>query len=259
MKLGAIVPHLLPFGGIRRFLEVGNVLLTRGHDYTVFAKKPEFSGWMDYAGAIADWRRIDADILLIGDPPSFPVLANAQGVVYIWVLAGGMYLRPYQDVADNYRLLLNSRLFAPFFPNARLCEGGVNTDVFHPRPRRVGYYAGRGATKGESTIVNALSGLPSVVLVPLQGLTTPQLVVAYHSLDYFVCAEERPGWPNTAAEALACGIPVVSTSRNTTPFGDRVIQTDDLRQFFAAPMQHFSWESTCTRLEEIWREDGFRA
>jgi len=254
MKIGAILPHLKAFGGVRRFLEVGQVLMSRGHDYRVFSKEPGGLDWFDYAGPIEGWDRIEADVLLIGDPPSFRVLDRADGKVYVWVIAGGHYTKQYKAVEGRYSILLNNRIFLEEFPNARLCEGGVNTDRFKPNTLRVGYYAGRGSIKGEQQIIRTLGDV--VKLVPIQGYSDAELPFVYRSLDYFVCAETRDGWPNTAAEALACGVPVVSSSRNTLPFAGRVIQVESLRGFFERPMSEFSWSQVCDRLEEIWREDG---
>ena len=57
-----------------------------------------------------------------------------------------------------------------------------------------------------------------------------------------------------SAEAIACGIPVVSDSENTDLFSDRVINVKDLRAFFENPMEAFSWDKVCDRLTEIWNE-----
>ena len=256
MKIAAIVPHMLQFGGIRRFLELGNVFTERGHTYTLHAKDRNFSHWFDYRGELKGWSGIAADVVLIADPPCFPILDHIDAPVYIWVIAGGHYLKQYRAIHGKYPFLVNNRVFLQDFPNARLVEGGVNLRRFSRAILTVGYYAGRGWTKGEEDILSALGDLPHVRLLPIQGFADSELPNIYTSLDYFVTWEKRAGWCNTAAEALACGVPVVTNGVNCEPFSGLVTKTDDLRAFFDNPMARFSWESVADRLEEIWREDG---
>lgn len=269
MKIAAIVPHLKPYGGIRRFLEVGNVMASRGHDYTVYVKEMvsgDSVGWMNYQGKLRSWKdaelTFEADAIMIGDPHTLNILEDSsvtiKGKVYIWVIAAGIpsYLELYKKFEKKgYTLMLNTRLYYKLFgPGVALCEGGVNKNVFTPKTVRVGYYAGRGGNKGEYYIEESLKGIQHVIPVPIKGLDTPDLVRAYKSLDYFVCAEVPHGWSNMAAEAIACGIPVVSCSENTAPFLNRAINVTDLRAFFENPMQQFSWENVCTRLGELFGE-----
>jgi glycosyltransferase involved in cell wall biosynthesis len=257
MRIAAVVPHLLQFGGVRRFLELGNVFIDRGLNYTLFASDSSFNDWFNYRGELATWNQITGDVLLIADPPSFKVLRRVECPVYIWVIAGGQYLPVYEKFKDKYPFLLNNRIFLKNFPSGRLVEGGVNVKHFHSiRRPSVGYYAGRGWTKGETEIVNAIGDLDNIRLVPLRGLSDHELPAYYRGLDYFVTWEQRAGWSNTAAEALACGVPVVTNGRNCEPFANRVIRVSDLRAFFATPMAEFSWESTADKLECIWKHDG---
>lgn len=280
MKIAAIVPHVLPFGGIRRFIEVGNVMTARGHEYTLYPKDAPVGArcakWVQYYGKFCGWEEaehtFEADYILIGDPSILEILEDSsvtiRGRIYIWVIAAGIeaFLEKYKKAENwGFPLILNTRLYWKHFgPNPhpkpnnhpRLCEGGVNTSIFTPKTMRVGYYAGRGNHKGEAHIVESLGGMKHVIPVAIKGLDTPDLVKTYHSLDYFVCSETKEGWSNMAAEAIACGIPVVSDSVNTSPFSDRVINVTDLRAFFEDPMGEFSWEKVCNRLEQIWAEDA---
>lgn len=263
MKIAAIVPYLHPIG----FLEIGNVMTARGHDYTLYAKNApvgaRVSKWVEYYGKFLGWEEanstFEADVVLIGHPDTLSVLEDPgitiSGKVYIMVTAAGLgvYLEKYKEYeAKGYSMILNTRMYSKDFPNAELCEGGVNTSIFTPKTIRVGYYAGRGTHKGEYHIVGSLKDIKHVIPVPIQGLDTPDLVKAYKGLDYFVCSETIAGWSNMAAEAIACGIPVVSDSKNTDLFSDKVINVKDLRAFFENPMGDFSWEKVCDRLMEIW-------
>ena len=36
MKLGVLLPHTKLYGGVKRFLELGNIFVEKGHDFYVF-------------------------------------------------------------------------------------------------------------------------------------------------------------------------------------------------------------------------------
>lgn len=274
---GVILPHMRAFGGVRRFLEVGQCL-TRLTDETDENQKHQviyFVGEMSDLTWYGDkakprvrsWNETpyNVDVLLIGDPT--PQCASKishvakHTHVFYWVIAGGEYLDMYRKIYANehprLHFIVNNRVFLKHFPKAFLCEGGVNTRLFKiHRKLRVGYYAGRGRIKGEPIIVESLKDLPHVKLVPIAGHTTQELVTVYQKLDYFVAWEAREGWSNTAAEALACGVPVVSNGVNVEPFSNRVILVDDLRAFFESPMHDFSWQETTDKLVNIFNLTG---
>ena len=86
MQIGAIVPHLGIYGGVRYFLEIGNICVGRGIDYTIFSNREQECSWFDFKGKIKDWSNIEADYILVGDPPSFKVLPTVKGKVFIYVM-----------------------------------------------------------------------------------------------------------------------------------------------------------------------------
>ncbi|MBA7612191.1 hypothetical protein ES703_19427 [subsurface metagenome] len=269
MRVGAILPHLQNFGGVRRFLEIGNVCTQRGIDYTIFSKKDHKCAWFTYTGKIQHWSKIAADYILIGDPPSFKILPRVHGKVYICVIAGGRFLPMYQQAYGKYPFILNNRVFKKYFPKSYLVEGGVNIHRFKPKSPtpvsdkvRVLFYHTSRAIKGSRDIQHALRGIPGVTLVGLRGLSDQALAEAYHTGDFFVSWEHRAGWGNMAAEALASGLTVVTNGVNCEPFADRVIRTNDLRKFFSNPhnrkirksssMADFSWEVVVDKLLKVF-------
>ena len=271
MRVAALVPHLKPFGGIRRFLEIGNVFVDSPEvDYTVLCPHPKMDmplEWFDYRGVIRPLTPPTEmgdsyDLVIVGDPPSFRYLDRFPSTqVYVYVIAGGEYTAQYKGfLATSYKHLsfVNNRVFLKDFPEARVVEGGVDINHFRSYRRfKVGYYAGRGDTKGESTIVESLSGLPNVELLPIQNILNKDLPVIYRSLDYFVAWEQRTGWSNTAAEAAACGVPVITNGVNVEPWADRAIVVKDLRRFFTCPMMDLSWGTVAAKLLELWKADGW--
>ena len=269
MKIAAILPHLSKFGGVRRFLEIGNAMIEKGHEYTIFARRDRSCRWFDYRGEIRGWKNIQADRILIGDPPCFEILPYVKGRIYVYVIAAGKYTPMYQEVYGKYPFILNNRKFKKDFPHSSLAEGGVNLHHFKPKSEsntssdvRVLYIPGRKRQKGGSTIIHALRGIKGVTLVPLGGLGEEALAKAYRSGDFYVSWEGPGGWCNMAAEALASGLTVVTNGANCEPFIKRTIVVRDLRGFFSNPknrqirkscsMKDFSWEAVSDKLLEIF-------
>ncbi len=259
MIVGTILPHAQKFGGVRRFIEIGNRLVSRGHEHRLYVTSGDECRWMEYRGTyVGRDDLLQSDVLLIGDAPSIKFASRfPRNRLFVYVIAGGYYLMEYDRwYKEGCPFLLVNRKFLTRYPKGILMEGAVNTDVFHPRsPRRVGYYAGRGATKGESYIVEQLSGLPGIRLIPIQGIENDRaLATVYESLDYLVVWEQRVGWSNMAAEALACGVPVVTNGVNVEPMADRCIVVKDLRKFFSAPMEDLSWDRLMDKLVPVLLE-----
>jgi len=266
VKIAAIVPHLLKFGGIRRFLEIGNVFEMMGHDFTLYPTEGTDVDWYSFLGKIeppTGPAGIHADVCLIGDPPSFKRFGETACPTYVYVIAGEKYLAMYArqyEVHPPGQFVVNNRVFLKHFPEAHLIEGGVNTYHFEPEHKlRVLYYAGRGRIKGEATILEALGDLKNINLIPIEDVANGDLPKLYCGADYFVCWESRPGWSNTAAEALSCRVPVVTNGVNCEPFSKfciRLSDVNDLRAFFVSPMEPFSWTNVCGSLLNLWKEHG---
>lgn len=251
--IAAVVPVLDKRGGVRHFLEVGNILVDRGYDYTIFSDDTK-QDWFNFKGKIVDWRYgIKADIVIVGDPHLLPITNKIEGKIFVWVLASGPYKEMYELYRRKFPFILINRWFKKDYPEGFLCEMGVNTKHFKPKKRRVLFYSGgeRGLHKQGHVIHEQLGNLPEIELVELKDLNNKQLARAYQSGDYFVAWEMEGGFSNTAAEALASGLPVVTNGNNCEPFLDRVIVVKNLRDFFTDPMRENTWEKTVDNLLKI--------
>ncbi len=256
MKIGTILPHLGAYGGVRRFLELGNVFTRRGIGYTVFSEKGRRCSWFKCNFKIKNWSDISADYILIGDPPSFKVLRRVKGKIFVYVIAAGKYTPMYQEVYGMYPFIVINRSSLELFPDAYVTEVGVNTEWFRPKKRRVLYYDSKRSFKNSAHIREQLSGLDNVELIGLSNLDNGQIRMAYQSGDYFVAWETRGGGTcNTAAEAIASGLTVVTNGVNTEAYANRVIKVDNLREFFTDPMKEFSWERIADKLLEIFEKE----
>lgn len=273
MKVGAILPHCRQFGGVRRFMEIGNVMTNKGIDYTIYVRGgSDYPTWFNYKGKIKAWpKKIKTDYLLIGDPPCFKVLKRVKGKIFIYVIAGGRFKAMYKKQYKKHPFIINNRVFKQYFPKSHLIEGGVNIHTFKPtglsstndKPK-VLYYDGAGRHKGAPYIRQELSNIKGINLVGLRGLGNKDLVKAYQEGDFFVSWESRAGWSNCSAEALACGLTVVTNGTNCQPFIDKVIRVKKLKEFFSHPanlkirkirsMSEFSWEKVTDKLLKIFKD-----
>src|SRR5258708_36069603 len=57
-SIAAILPHLGVFGGIRRYLSLGNEWVQLGHHVTLYTPAGAPPGWMPFAGEVRPWDAI---------------------------------------------------------------------------------------------------------------------------------------------------------------------------------------------------------
>lgn len=256
MKIATALPHLGPFGGVRCFLSIANHLIDRGHTHAVYAHDPSWTAWMEYRGEIHPWGPIDADLVFCGDPPILESVTPSRpdADLWMWCIADrDIYAQGYRNAAQSGRwkgVLCNNAKLMPIFDGLSLpvhvVAGGVDTQVFAMKRLRVGFYDSPRASKNSAHIRQALTALPFIEPVGIFGLGAEELVAIYHSLDWFVAWEADGGWCNMAAEALACGVPVVTNGVNCEPFIQHCVVVQDLKAFFEAlgtRMRRFDWES----------------
>lgn len=250
-----ITPDLGVYGSVRRFMEIGNEMVRRGIDYTLYIPKgKKWSGWLHYKGKFAEWSKINVDYFINGDPRTLQILPQVKAKqIFIYVVVGGKkHLGTYKKLFGKYPFILNNRKFKEQFPKSYIVEGGVNTRFLQPRPRRVLFQDRVEPWKNAAFIKKQLSGLPGIELVGLKNLNNKQMKRAYQTGDYCVVWESRGGWANVAAEAIASGLTVVTNGYNCEPFLGRVIVVKDLREFFVNPMGPWSWKKVVDQLLAIF-------
>jgi glycosyltransferase involved in cell wall biosynthesis len=141
LDFGALLPGVGVFGGVRRFLEIGNELIRRGHSYVVYHPEGTRPQWLSFAGevrSLAELHRTRHQVLLCNDP--FPLAefdrAKADLKLFYCVLEK---IRGERAVVTHpgWTLLANStgmcdRLWRKYRVRAEPVVGGVNLDVFRP-------------------------------------------------------------------------------------------------------------------------------
>ena len=176
MRISLFLPHVGVFGGVRRFLELGNVWSAGGHAVTLFHPGGEAPSWLPFAGTTA---RLDTasggetDLALCADPHTFEAFAARRARVHVYCCViesdPGVALalaRPQVRLAANsgpLRRTLERRSGRSVMD----AVGGINTRQFRPdlakradAPLRVLLNGRRSRPrKGTDQVLKALAGL----------------------------------------------------------------------------------------------------
>jgi len=325
MKIAALLPHVEVFGGVRRYLEIGNELSRRGHRFVLFHSAGGKPGWLDFLGETAPFSRLEEESFDVGLCSEYLILPEfdrlkARAKFFYFVLEG--HRQEKAVVKKSYHFLGNSeglcrRIERRYGVSCLRAAGGINPAIFHPLEK------GEGRSPGEFRILcygrihkrrkrigrviraaemlsRRFPGLRLIFFDSLVGedrtdpralirsrvpydfhLDLPQDRMAwlFSQADLFVSAEKRAGWANTAAEAMACRLPVVCTTSGTRDFAlheetalvvpfaspcllsrpmERLIRDSGLRDRLAQAgyekIQGFTWKALAERLEAVFQE-----
>ena len=91
MRISLFLPHVGVFGGVRRYLELGNAWSAQGHAVTLFHPEGTAPGWLAFAGGVVPLnaaRELVADLAFCGDPHTWDVFRahRSRRHVYYCVL-----------------------------------------------------------------------------------------------------------------------------------------------------------------------------
>lgn len=262
MDLGVILPHTKLYGGVKRFLELGNIFVTKGHRFIVFTPDGKAPGWFEFKGEMSTLDQLPAyelDALWTTTVKYMPTILGSKARHKIFY-----HVRK----SDNVRSLMKNPEVEVFACSTNVYEydlkkygrkafkaiGGVTVANYSPkssyqvenRPFIVMAY-GRLAerVKGTHYVVNACEKLYAqgynIKLLLYDSPTDkkaadkienfsckcPYDFVLNHPFDKnselfnradcFISAEnpQYSGWNNTVAEAMACGLPIITTKAGT--------------------------------------------
>ena len=143
MRIAAFLPHVEVFGGVRRYLEIGNALVRRGHGFTLFTPEGKKPDWLEYRGETRPFEAVSEANFDIGLCSEYSILdqfdaLKAGAKCFYFVLEG--HKKEKEAARRGYLLLGNSegicrRIERKYGLRCFRAPGGINPDIFFPLPR----------------------------------------------------------------------------------------------------------------------------
>jgi len=176
MRIALFLPHVGVFGGVRRYLELGNEWVALGHDVTLHHPDGAPPAWLPFAGrtaTLASAAGTESDLAICGDRDTYAAFRShrARRHVYYCVLEGDPGL-PAALADPEVTLMANSGPLVRRLKRRARREvldgvGGIRTERFRPAPAlrsasplRVLVNGRRSrAKKGTDIVLEALAGL----------------------------------------------------------------------------------------------------
>lgn len=143
MKIAALLPHLEVFGGVRRYLEIGNELQRRRYHFVLFHPDGGMPDWFDFKGKTKSFTVLGEESFDIGICSEFSLLSHfeklqARAKFFYFVLEG--HKKEMEVVKKDYLFIGNSegicrRLEGKYHVPCLKVPGGVNPEIFYPLER----------------------------------------------------------------------------------------------------------------------------
>lgn len=141
MKIAALLPHVEIFGGVRRYLEIGNEISKRGHTFVLFHPKGEKPVWLEFRGIVQPFSRLGEDDFDVGLCSEYSILSQfdrlrARTKFFYFVLEGHKMEK--EAARKDYKFLGNSqgicrRIEKKYGVSCFKASGGVDPDIFYPQ------------------------------------------------------------------------------------------------------------------------------
>jgi glycosyltransferase involved in cell wall biosynthesis len=144
LDIAALLPGVGVFGGVRRFVEIGNELTGRGHRFTIYHPDGGPPDWIPFSGTVrplSEAARSRHQVTICNDPPLLGQLERMRSdlKLFYFVLEN---IRGERSIARHpgWVPLANStgmaeRLWRRYRVRADKVVGGINLDMFRPVPR----------------------------------------------------------------------------------------------------------------------------
>lgn len=204
MRIATFLPHVGVFGGVRRFLELGNEWIGMGHEVSLFHPNGETPAWLPYEGRVrplAEAAGERSDLAVCADVHTYDAFRAHRSTrhLYYCVLEGDPGLS--RAVADpDVRLAANSGALRDHVRRRAGREvldgiGGIRTSRFRPDPRQRADRPLRVLVNGRRSRPKKGTDLVLRALAPLRGRVPDFEVVLFDTVDAHNRQDPRDGAP----------------------------------------------------------------
>lgn len=203
MRIALFLPHVGVFGGVRRFLELGNEWSALGHEVTLFHPDGSPPAWLPFRGRVEPLAAAagpPADLAVCADPHTYDAFRRRSAATHLYycVIEGDAGLA--RALADpGVRLAANSgalrraverRARRPVLDGA----GGIRTTQFRPDATKRAAAPLRVLLNGRRSRAKKGTDLVLAALRNLRGLPAFE-VVLFDSVDAHNRQDPRDGAP----------------------------------------------------------------
>jgi len=301
LSIGFIEPHLRRYGGIRRVVELSNALIQRGHQVTIYVPEWEHPGctWMRCDGtvkSIPDGFDDRLDVLVFNHEPQWHLLSrfhNADLYVFYALHYSKLYGKEgsWEALRAPVHLCLANSTWTAEMIEAEIAQrphvllGGINADHFRPLavPKRYPLLCVGDDREWKGT--DDLRRAADLVGLPLESyagkdLDQSQMAAEYGAAEIFLVGSYYEGFGQPGLEALACGVPLVTTDNGgcrdyaidgqtalVVPPGDPPAMAQAIKRLRREPDlgrclvqnglelvgQRFTWPGSAARFEHVVR------
>ena len=191
MIISLFLPHVGVFGGVRRFLELGNAWSAMGHGVTLFHPEGTPPGWLPFLGTV---RRLDAaaglasDLAVCADAGTLSAFLGHRAVrhLYYCVIEGDPAVARAASHA-HVRLAANSGALRRALERStrrRVIDGvgGINLRQFRPDPARRAEAPLRVLLNGRRSRPKKGTDLLLAALAGLEGRVPPFEIVLFDTI-----------------------------------------------------------------------------
>jgi len=142
MKIAAVLPHVEVFGGVRRYLEIGNEFARRGHEFVVFHPSGTKPTWLEFEPPVRPFAALADESYDVGICSEYSILPEFDrlraGRKYFYFILEG-HKKEREVIQKQYLYLGNSegicrRIERKYGVRCLRAPGGVNPEIFHPLP-----------------------------------------------------------------------------------------------------------------------------